>query len=126
MTAHSPLVVQAAGDADAKLVVLRYDETGDHVLIDDDVQRVRGRRVDHLLTSELFGLGGPHSPEINRLYARRSELIMLGSLDEAQQRELDAIDSQLDTLPARDTAEQRRTWDVLQGIARTIEPKGGK
>lgn len=45
VTAHSPLVVQAAEGADAKIVVLRYDEDGGYVLIDDDVQEARDPRA---------------------------------------------------------------------------------
>ena len=51
-TAHSPLVVQAA--ADANIVLLRRE--GDHVVIDNDVERIQNWRVDQILTSELFGL----------------------------------------------------------------------
>ncbi len=52
VTAHSPLVAQAA--ADANLAVLRRE--ADHVVIDNDVDRIRGWRIDQILTSELFGL----------------------------------------------------------------------
>ena len=51
-TAHSPLVVQAA--ADANVVLLRRE--GDHVVIDNDVKDIHGWRVDQILTSDLFGL----------------------------------------------------------------------
>lgn len=122
VTAHSPLIVQAAEDADAKVVVLRYDERRESVIIDDDVEEVRGWRVDQILTSELFGLEGPHSPEVNRLYARRAELVMAGPLDDEGRRELADIDEQLDALPAGDTPEQRRAWDVLQRLARKVGP----
>jgi energy-coupling factor transporter ATP-binding protein EcfA2 len=52
VTAHSPLVVQAAQDANVAL--LRRE--GDHVVIDNDVERIKGWRVDQVLTSDLFGL----------------------------------------------------------------------
>jgi energy-coupling factor transporter ATP-binding protein EcfA2 len=122
VTAHSPLIVQAAEDADAKVVVLRYDERRESVIIDDDVEEVRGWRVDQILTSELFGLEGPHSPEVNQLYARRAELVMAGPLDDESRRELADIDEKLDALPAGDTPEQRRAWDVLQRLARKVGP----
>jgi hypothetical protein len=51
-TAHSPLVAQAA--ADANLAVLRRE--GDHVVIDNDVDNSRGWRTDQTLTGDLFGL----------------------------------------------------------------------
>jgi predicted ATP-binding protein involved in virulence len=51
-TAHSPLVVQAA--TDANIVLLRRE--GDHVIIDNDVKKIHGWRFDQVLTSDLFGL----------------------------------------------------------------------
>jgi len=51
-TAHSPLVVQAADNAN--IVLLRRE--GDHVVIVSDVERIKNWRVDQILTSELFGL----------------------------------------------------------------------
>jgi hypothetical protein len=121
VTAHSPLVVQAAEDAEAKVVVLRYDEDRGHVVIHDDVQEVRGWRVDQILTSELFGLEGPRSAAANELYERRAALVMRGKLDAEQQAELDRIDTELDELPAGDSAQQRHAWDVLQRIAGRLE-----
>jgi predicted ATP-binding protein involved in virulence len=50
-TAHSPLVVQAA--ADANLAVLRRE--GDHVVIDNEVDNIRNWRIDQTLTTRMFG-----------------------------------------------------------------------
>jgi energy-coupling factor transporter ATP-binding protein EcfA2 len=123
VSAHSPLVVQAAEGVDAKVVVLRYDEDVGYVMIDDDVQEVRGWRVDQILTSELFGLEGPRSSAVNTLYERRAALVMQGKLDAEQQAELDRIDAELDELPTGDSAEQRHAWDVLQRIATRLEAR---
>ena len=51
VTAHSPLVVQASENEN--IVVLRRE--GDHVVIDNDVETVRGWRVDQVLTSDCSG-----------------------------------------------------------------------
>lgn len=123
VTAHSPLVVQAAEDAEAKVVVLRYDQDRGYVIIDDDVQEVRGWRVDQILTSELFGLEGPRSTAANALYERRAALVMQGNLDAEQQAELEQIDAELDDLPAGDSAQQRHAWDVLQRVAARLEAR---
>ncbi|MCA9680692.1 MAG: AAA family ATPase [Myxococcales bacterium] len=121
VTAHSPLVVQATEAAGTKLVVLRYDEAQGHVIIDDEVESVRGWRIDQILTSELFGLEGPHSEAVNALYRRRAELVMVGELDNEQRAELVRIDAELDQLPAGDSPQQRHAWDVLQRVAAQIE-----
>src|SRR5262249_10934250 len=51
-TAHSPLIVQAAPDAN--LIVLRRQADG--VVIDSAPRSVRKWRVDQILTSELFDI----------------------------------------------------------------------
>src|SRR5207245_6221696 len=53
-TAHSPLIVQAASSVNANLAVLRRE--GDHVVIDNHPQAIRGWSLDHVLTSDFFNL----------------------------------------------------------------------
>lgn len=57
-TAHSPLIVQAAPDAN--LVVLRRQADG--VVIDSAPRSVRKWRVDQILTSELFDIPSARRP----------------------------------------------------------------
>ena len=53
-TSHSPLIVQAALDKKANIVVCRKE--GDKVIIDNDPDEVKGWRIDQILTSDLFEL----------------------------------------------------------------------
>jgi transcriptional regulator with XRE-family HTH domain len=62
-TAHSPLVVQAASDAN--VVLLRRE--GDHVVIDNNMKDIHGWRVDQILTSDLFGLESARPPQLDPL-----------------------------------------------------------
>lgn len=50
VTAHSPLIVQAA--TEAKIVLLRREK--DHVVIDNRADSVRGWRLDQIVASDLF------------------------------------------------------------------------
>ncbi len=50
VTAHSPLIVQAA--TEAKIVLLRREK--DHVVIDNRTESVRGWRLDQIVASDLF------------------------------------------------------------------------
>lgn len=52
VTSHSPLIVQAAKDVNANIVVCRKE--GDHVVIDNDPEEVKGWRIDQILISDLF------------------------------------------------------------------------
>src|SRR5206468_2266596 len=72
VTAHSPLIVQAAAE-DANIALLRRED--DHVVIDNDVERIRGWRIDQLLTSDLFGLPSARPPQFDALLERHKELM---------------------------------------------------
>lgn len=58
-TSHSPLIVQAAQDKGANIVVCR--KQGDKVVIDNDPDEVKGWRVDQVLVSDLFELDSSRS-----------------------------------------------------------------
>jgi predicted ATP-binding protein involved in virulence len=109
-TAHSPLVVQAAEDAN--LAVLRRE--GDRVVIDNDVHVVRGWRIDQIYTSDLFGLESARPPQLDRALARRTQLLSKPTLSAADQRELKELDEQIGSLPAGETAEQAETLRLVR------------
>lgn len=60
-TSHSPLIVQAAQDKGANIVVCRKE--GDHVVIDNNPDEVKGWRVDQILVSDLFETESSRSVE---------------------------------------------------------------
>jgi predicted ATP-binding protein involved in virulence len=109
-TAHSPLVVQAA--AGANLAVLRRE--GDHVVIDNDVEAVRGWRVDQVYTSELFGLESARPPELDGLLARRKEILSKPALTKQDERELAGLEEKIGNLPVGETAEQAEAIRLIQ------------
>lgn len=104
VTAHSPLIVQGAGDAN--VVVLKRE--GDHVVIDNDVKTVRGWRIDQILTSDLFGLPTARPPELDKKLARRKELLSKPKLSKAETREIASLEEQIGTLPTGETDEDAR------------------
>ena len=113
VTAHSPLVVQAAEDAN--LVLLRRE--GDHVVIDNRPEMVHSWRVDQLLTSDLFGLESGRSPRVARLMDERTELLARGvSTDEERQR-LAELDEELGVIPAAERREDREALQEMRKLA---------
>lgn len=110
VTAHSPLVVQSAGEAN--LAVLRRE--GDHVVIDNDVQSVHGWRVDQIYTSELFGLPSARSPEVEALFDRRRAILEKPKLTEKDKRELAELEVTIGQLPAGESAQHIETMRVIQ------------
>jgi hypothetical protein len=117
VTAHSPLVVQAA--AGANITVLRRE--GDHVVIDNDMKAIRGWRIDQIYTSDLFGLESARPPELDEVLKRRREILSKPKLTQADERELRELEAQAGDLPVGETAEDIRTMKLLRESLDLIE-----
>jgi len=123
VTAHSPLIVQGAG-ADANVAVLRRE--GDHVVIDNDVEAVRGWRVDQILTSDLFDLPTSRPPEFDDLLKRRTELLGKAELTPDEEAEIARLERQLDALPPGETADEaRRMLKLAEESHELLKKYGG-
>ena len=113
VTAHSPLVVQAA--TNANIVVLRRE--GDHVIIDNDAQAVRGWRIDQVLTSDLFGLESARPPAFDDLLAKRKKILSKGKLTTRDKQSLRKIEAQIGSLPAGETPADIEAMDIIRRAA---------
>jgi energy-coupling factor transporter ATP-binding protein EcfA2 len=113
VTAHSPLVVQASENEN--IVVLRRE--GDHVVIDNDVETVRGWRVDQVLTSDLFGLETARPPEYDALIHDRNRLLSKDTLDERDRARLGQLESRISKLPAGETPEDLEAMEIIREAA---------
>ncbi len=119
VTAHSPLVVQAAEDAN--VVLLRQED--DHVVIDNNPGQVAGWRADQILTSELFGLDSARPPKYEEIDKERVKLLSkkrLTAKDKARIKELDAA------LGAYPTAERPEDIEAMALIRQAAERLKGK
>jgi predicted ATP-binding protein involved in virulence len=121
-TAHSPLIVQAAPDAN--LVVLRRQPDG--VMIDSALRSVRKWRVDQILTSELFDLPSARAAELDALIRERDEILAKPQLDVADERRLAEIRTQLEGLPHGDTPEDIEAMEVIRRAAKALKDKVGQ
>jgi hypothetical protein len=110
VTAHSPLVVQAAPGAN--LAVLRRE--GDHVVIDNDPGVIRGWRIDQIYTSDLFGLPTARPPELDEPLRRRRELLSQAKMSVAEERELKELEERIGNLPGGETPEQIRALRLIE------------
>lgn len=99
ITAHSPLLVQAAGP-EANLVVLKRETDSDGtnwIVVDSDPVRVRGWRLDQIITSDLFGLSSARLPKYSKLFERRANLISKVNRSEEEDHELEKITRTLES-----------------------------
>lgn len=109
-TAHSPLVAQAA--ADANLAVLRRE--GDHVVIDNDVDDIRNWRIDQILTSDLFGLPTARPPWIEAIIDERNKLLDKSKLTAAEKKRLAELNAEIEELPFGETKQERDARDQIK------------
>jgi hypothetical protein len=122
VTAHSPLIVQAA--AGANIAVLKRE--GDHVVIDNHPETIRGWRVDQVLTSDLFGLETARPPEEEKLLLRRKEILAKSRLTKADRKTLEEINDQLGPIPSGESFDEaKKTMELIERSLKLIEKYQG-
>jgi energy-coupling factor transporter ATP-binding protein EcfA2 len=97
VTAHSPLIVQAAEDKNANIVVCRKES--EKILIDNSPESVKGWRVDQILTSDLFGVASSQSLDIEDLKNEKTRILLNDKLSEDDNIRLNEINNVLEKLP---------------------------
>jgi hypothetical protein len=117
VTAHSPLIVQAAPEAN--LALLRRE--GDHVVIDNDVDHIRRWRVDQILASELFGEQPTHAREVEELLDERTRLAQKTRLTARERERLAQLEAEIDRLPTAAAPEDRQAMDIIRRAAALLE-----
>ncbi|MDV6345715.1 AAA family ATPase [Nitrosomonas sp. Is37] len=117
-TAHSPLMVQSANNAN--LAVLVTD--GDHIQINNSPEFVKGWRVDQILTSELFGLTSARSEEVENKIKKRQELLQITRTSE-QEKELEDINKQIAEFPSLETVIDQEALDFIKQAAKILKNK---
>ncbi len=119
VTAHSPIFVQAAKDAN--LVVLRRDKKKKYVVIDNSPEAIQGWRIDQILTSDLFGLKSARPPEVEAALRERTKLIEKGSLSGKEKKRLVQLESQVADLPTGETFQDAKTRGLLERTLTELE-----
>lgn len=119
VTTHSPLIVQAAAARDANLVVLRRE--GDHVVIDQSIEAVRGWRTDQILTSDLFDLPSARPKETEELLEQRKQILSKAKLTKADEKKLKEISEKLGSLPVMENPEDDKAMDIIRRAAAHLQ-----
>lgn len=119
VTAHSPLVVQAAASANANIAVLvrstETDADGNHYIeIRNNPEDVRNWRLDQILTSDLFGGIDLRSAETAKLFARKRELLDKAKRTKPEEAELAEIEAKIAELPVGDSTKFSNDLQLLR------------
>lgn len=116
VTAHSPLVVQAAQDAN--IVLLRRE--GDRVVIDNNPEIIDNWRVDQILTT-VFDLPSGRSAKLDPLLEEREIILTKSHLTKEDKARLNAIAEEIGDLPTGETPEDIRAMDIIRRAAKLLE-----
>ena len=119
-TAHSPLMVQSA--ADANLVVLQ-EEDG-QVRIENHPHFVEGWRADQILTSKLFDVPA-RSPRIQQLLDERYSLLIKKERTPSEEQRLQALDEEMNNLPVG-SHEEIEAMEIIREAAERIKERNSQ
>jgi energy-coupling factor transporter ATP-binding protein EcfA2 len=123
VTVHSPLVVQAAEDAN--LVVLkRYPDDPSRVQIDNNVEAIKGWRIDQVLTSDLFGLDSARSPNVADNLAERRKLLGNDDLTTEETARLKVLEEQAMSLPTPGGSFEQEALKLVAEAAAKLKQLG--
>ncbi len=115
-TAHSPLMVQSAKDAN--VVVLRR-ENG-RVVIDNNPPNVEKWRVDQILTSALFGLPSARAAELDAALEERDTLLGKSELTAEDETRLAALSKVIGAVPYGETPEDIEASNTVRLAAKQL------
>ncbi|PZO35390.1 MAG: hypothetical protein DCF19_24055 [Pseudanabaena frigida] len=116
VTAHSPLVVQAAQDAN--IVLLRRE--GDRVVIDNNPEIIDNWRVDQVLTS-VFEIPSARPPQIEKFLAERQEILSKPKISKADKAKLKELEEKIGALPTAENPDDIKAMDIIRRAAKLLE-----
>jgi AAA domain, putative AbiEii toxin, Type IV TA system len=118
-TAHSPLIVQAA--TNANIVLLK--RKGSQVVINNDPEIVRNWRIDQVLTSDLFGLETSRRPDVQKMMDERKKILSMKQISATDKNKLGAIEKNLGAIPDYDTKFERQAYSAVDKVAEMLNLK---
>jgi hypothetical protein len=109
VTAHSPLIVQSAGDAN--IIVLKRE--GDETVVEADRINVHDWRIDQILSSDLFGGIGGRAPDVEEKMKRRRALLRKDKMTDSETLEFETLEKELGNLPVSESREALKALDII-------------
>jgi predicted ATP-binding protein involved in virulence len=118
-TAHSPLIVQAATDANIVLLKRR----GTQVFINNDPEIIRNWRIDQVLTSDLFGLATSRRPDVQKMMDERKNILSKHKISGDEKIKLTKIEQNLGEIPEYETKVEKQAYSAIDKVAELLNLK---
>ena len=109
VTAHSPLIAQAALDSNLVLV----KRSGDHVRVINEPGIINSWRIDQVLTSDLFGLKDSRNPKVEKVLKQRRTLLLKEELNSTEKQHLKKLEEEIDEIPVAETQEYIKAMEIV-------------
>lgn len=109
-SAHSPLIVQAA--LDANLVLLK--RSGGQVLVNNNPEIIKNWRIDQILTSDLFGLPSARSEGSEKLLTERRKLLIKKKLTSTDKKRINVLEDKMGFMPVAETPEYIKAMQLIE------------
>jgi predicted ATP-binding protein involved in virulence len=116
VTAHSPLIVQSA--TDANVIVLK--RKGNQVVVENDPISVKNWRIDQILSSDLFGVT-PRNLEVTQKMNRRKVLLLKDRLNSVEKKELSQLQKEVGNLPTAESPEMIEAMELIIKTAKNLK-----
>jgi predicted ATP-binding protein involved in virulence len=117
-TSHSPLIVQAAQDKNANIVVCRKED--DKVIIDNTPDEVKGWRIDQILISDLFEINSPRSIETENFIKEKNTILSQSELLESDKQRLKELNTKIKSVPFSLDKEGINAEDIIKKAAELL------
>ena len=115
-TAHSPLIVQAAEDANLVLIKRK----GAQVVIENAPDIIKNWRIDQILTSELFGLSSARSEKTEKIMTERRKILEKPKLNVNDKKKLSNIESRMNYIPVAETSEYIEAMKLIHDTSKKL------
>lgn len=119
VTAHSPLIVQAAQDRNANIVVCRKED--DRVIIDNNPDEVKGWRIDQILTSDLFELSSSKSVSYEEMRNEKTRILLKDKLTDSDNETLEFLNKKLNIIPVFSSKEGIDAEELIKKAAEILK-----
>ena len=115
VTAHSPLIVQSA--TNANVIVLKRQ--GNQVVVDNDPVSVKSWRIDQILASDMFGIS-MRDEETTQKLNRRRVLLQKEKLSANEKKELANLEKVASNLPTSESPEMIKAMEIIKKVANNL------
>ncbi len=116
VTAHSPLIVQSA--TDANVIVLK--RKGNQVVVENDPISVKNWRIDQILSSDLFEIS-TRNTDVSKDLARRKILLRKEKLTTVEKKELAKLEKEVSSLPSAESPDMIKAMEIIRQAASNLK-----